>query len=63
MEEQQEETPGLVSDLQDLRGTPLDQVVQGFREGQDPLEPTLRRIAPSDGSRVLLVAASFNSAI
>jgi hypothetical protein len=51
---------GLSSTLPDLTAVPLD----GANPGADAaLERTLRRIVPTDGSRVLLVAASFNSAI
>lgn len=53
----------LVSDLRDLRDIPLAQVAAAAQAGDAALEETLRRIAPQDGSRVLLVAASFNSAI
>lgn len=53
----------LTSDLRDLREVPLADVAQAVRDGDTALDDTLRRIAPHDGSRVLLVAASFNSAI
>lgn len=53
----------LTSDLRDLRGIPLAQVAAAAQAGDKALDETLRRIAPGDGSRVLLVAASFNSAI
>jgi FXSXX-COOH protein len=59
----QSSTPGLTSDLRDLRDVPLADVAESARAGEAALEETLRRIAPQDGSRVLLVAASFNSAI
>lgn len=42
---------------------PLGQAAEAAKNGDPALEDTLRRIAPHDGSRVLLVAASFNSAI
>lgn len=53
----------LRSDLRDLRDIPLADVAAAVKAGDQALEETLRRIAPHDGSRVLLVAASFNSAI
>ena len=54
--------PGLTSDLPDLRAVPLTAVAEAVRSGTAELDETLRRIAPRDGTR-LLVAASFNSAI
>ena len=43
---------------------PLAQAVAMVQAGADAVDPeVLKRIAPADGSRVLLVAASFNSAI
>lgn len=50
----------VASDLQDLSEVPLTEVVRTLTD-EDALE-TVRRVAPTDGSR-LLVAASFNSAI
>jgi hypothetical protein len=55
--------PGLVTDLPDLRRVPLADVAQNALNGDTGIDTALRRIAPNDGSRVLLVAASFNSAI
>lgn len=49
--------PCFVTDLPDLADTPLADIV---RDGAG--EDTMRRVAPSDGTR-LLVAASFQSAI
>lgn len=46
----------LVSDLRDVRDVPLDQL-------DDTADGALDRIAPRDGSTVLLVAAAFNSSI
>lgn len=55
--------PGLTSDLTDLRRVSLADVAQNALNGDSGIDATLQRIAPGDGSRVLLVAASFNSAI
>lgn len=55
--------PGIISDLPDLNGISLADALAATGDGDDPLKDTLNRIAPSDGNRVLLVAASFNSAI
>ena len=56
-------TAPLTTDLPDLRNTPLTDVAAAIKAGNPALEEPLQRIAPHDGSRVLLVAASFNSAI
>lgn len=48
------------SDLTDLTEVPLAEVDAALAEA--PATDTLRRVAPADGTR-LLVAASFNSAI
>lgn len=50
----------ITSDLQDLSEVPLTEVVRTLADEDAP--ETVRRVAPADGSR-LLVAASFNSAI
>jgi hypothetical protein len=50
------------SDLSDLSDVPLEDVLEAVQTGESVPEETLRRVAPSDGTR-LLVAASFNSAI
>lgn len=44
----------------DLADVPLAELAA---DADGALAETLRRIAPHDGSRILLVAASFNSAI
>jgi hypothetical protein len=46
----------VATDLADNADVPLEQLAD------DDAEETLRRVAPTDGTR-LLVAASFNSAI
>lgn len=50
----------VASDLQDLSDVPLAEVASGLTD--EEAAETVRRVAPADGSR-LLVAASFNSAI
>lgn len=50
----------VASDLQDLSEVPLAEVAAGLTD--EEAAETVRRVAPADGSR-LLVAASFNSAI
>jgi FXSXX-COOH protein len=50
----------VASDLRDLSEVPLAEVDAALDE--TPAEDTMRRVAPGDGTR-LLVAASFNSAI
>jgi len=50
----------VASDLVDLSDVPLAEVAESLT-GDEAAE-TLRRVAPTDGTR-LLVAASFNSAI
>lgn len=53
----------LASDLSDLADVSLADVAEALTgEGEDVPTETLRRVAPNDGTR-LLVAASFNSAI
>jgi hypothetical protein len=51
----------LACDLSDLTDVSLADVAEALT-GQDEPTETLRRVAPADGTR-LLVAASFNSAI
>lgn len=51
----------LSCDLSDLSGVSLTDVAEALK-GEDAPQDTLRRVAPADGTR-LLVAASFNSAI
>lgn len=53
---------GLASDLTDLSELPLSDVAEALKAGDAQPEETLRRVAPTDGTR-LLVAASFNSHI
>jgi hypothetical protein len=53
---------GHATDLPDLRDTPLGELAAAARAGEAAVDKALHRIAPGDG-RVLLVAASFNSAI
>lgn len=53
-------TTEVTSDLCDLSDVPLAEVDAALDE--TPAEETMRRVAPGDGTR-LLVAASFNSAI
>lgn len=52
----------VVSELRDIRNTPLRDLVAAAKAGDADVDKALHRIAPNDG-RVLLVAASFNSAI
>jgi hypothetical protein len=54
--------PGVASDLTDLTECSLSDVADAVKAGDAAPEETLRRVAPSDGTQ-LLVAASFNSAI
>ena len=63
MEPEQPENPAAASDLSDANDVPLGVLADRYRAGDDTLDKTLHRIAPHDGSRILLVAASFNSAI
>jgi hypothetical protein len=49
------------SDLSDLTDVSLSDVAEAVKSDEAATE-TVRRVAPSDGTR-LLVAASFNSAI
>jgi hypothetical protein len=51
-------TDDVTTDLPPLDDTPLTELAEHEPDAPD----TLRRVAPSDGTR-LLVAASFNSAI
>lgn len=51
----------VASDLVDLTDVSLSDVVEAVKSDEAAAE-TVRRVAPSDGTR-LLVAASFNSAI
>lgn len=53
------EESDVVSDMQDLSDVSLSDVAESLTDGD---EETMRRVAPADGTR-LLVAASFNSAI
>ena len=56
-------TPADVSsDLADLTDVSLSDVAEAVRCDEAATE-TVRRVAPSDGTRMLLVAAAFNSAI
>lgn len=50
----------VASDLIDLSEVPLAEVAKSLSD--DAAAETLRRVAPTDGTR-LLVTASFNSAI
>jgi hypothetical protein len=50
----------VASDLQDLSDVSLADVAESLTD--DEAAETVRRVAPADGTR-LLVAASFNSAI
>ena len=52
----------VISDLRDIRTTPLGELAAAARSGDAAVDKALHRIVPQDG-RVLLVAASFNSAI
>jgi hypothetical protein len=54
--------PGIVSDLTGLDETRVADVAEALKAGDVAAEETLRRVAPSDGTQ-LLVAASFNSAL
>lgn len=56
------EQHGITSDLTDLAEQGLDDLAEAVRTGDTTAEETLRRVAPSNGTP-LLVAASFNSAI
>jgi hypothetical protein len=51
----------VVSGLADLTGVPLADVAEAVKSDEAAVE-TVRRVAPTDGTGVL-VAASFNSAI
>ena len=51
----------VASDLADLSDVSLADVAEQLADGEQAAE-TVRRVAPVDGTR-LLVAASFNSAI
>ncbi len=51
----------VASDLSDLTEMSLSDVAEAVK-GDDAATETVRRVAPEDGTR-LLVAASFNSAI
>ncbi len=51
----------VASDLADLTDIPLSDVAEAVKHDQGAAE-TVRRVAPEDGT-TLLVAASFNSAI
>jgi hypothetical protein len=62
MENSEGSAPGVESDLTDLSGLSLSDVADAVKSGDADPEETLRRVAPSDGTR-LLVAASFQSAI
>lgn len=53
--------PCIETDLPPLDGVSFDAIAAAVKSGDDP-EETLRRVAPSDGTQ-LLVAASFQSAI
>ncbi len=54
------DTVDVASDLQDLTYMSLADIAESLTD-EEAVE-TMRRVAPSDGTR-LLVAASFNSAI
>jgi hypothetical protein len=54
-------TADVASDLADLTGVPLADVAEAVKSDEAAAE-TVRRVAPTDGT-TLLVAASFNSAI
>lgn len=62
METSESGLPGIASDLADLSELPLSDVADALKSEDSVPEETLRRVAPSDGTR-LLVAASFNSHI
>jgi len=53
----------VVTDLPDMRDVALGDLALQAASGEVLTADTLQRIAPDDQSRVLLVAASFNSAI
>lgn len=57
-----DETHGITSDLTDLNEAPLDELAAAIKAGDAMPEETLHRVAPTDGTQ-LLVAASFNSAL
>lgn len=57
----EQESAELTTDLSDLTEMSLSDVAEAVKSDEAATE-TVRRVAPADGTR-LLVAASFNSAI
>ena len=55
-------TKAVRSDLNDLSGLSLTDVTRSVTSGEMAPNETFRRVAPRDGTRVM-VAASFNSAL
>lgn len=54
--------PQVATDLADLEEQPLGDLADAVKAGNTGAKETLRRVAPADGTQ-LLVAASFNSAV
>lgn len=62
-ETERAQTAEVVSDLRDLRDVPLAKLAANAQAGHADVDETAHRIDPADGTRTLLAAASFNSAI